>query len=80
MNPIQVTERKLSKPEKESYKTEELQEVIQQYSDLIEHYSLRDPEKTKKYVNLVQELIKKNYQNEIEGEKKIEELQEDIKT
>lgn len=37
--------------------------MIQQYSNLIEYYSLRDPEKTKKYVILVQELIKKNYEN-----------------
>lgn len=35
MNPIQVTERKLSKVEKEYYDKEEVQEMIQQYSELI---------------------------------------------
>lgn len=42
MNPIQATERKLAKLEKKDYKGEELQEVIQKYSELIEYYSLRD--------------------------------------
>ena len=80
MNPIQVTERKLSKSEKESYKTGEVNEMIQQYSDLIEYYSLRDQEKTKKYVGLVQELIKKNYEGEVEPQKELKEMKEDIKT
>ena len=60
MNPIQVTERKLSQSDKE-FKSEDVEQAIKEYSDLIEYYSLRDQEKTKKYVNLVQELIKKNY-------------------
>lgn len=53
--------------------------MIQQYSELIEYYSLRDQEKTKKYVALVQELIKKNYEHENPGPK-LEEMKEDIKT
>ena len=56
MNPIQVTERKLSQSDKE-FKSEDVEQAIKEYSDLIEYYSLRDQEKTKKYVNLVQELI-----------------------
>lgn len=80
MNPIQVTERKLGKPEKESYKTGEVNEMIQQYSDLIEYYSLRDQEKTKKYVGLVQDLIRKNYKGEVEQQKELKEMKEEIKT
>lgn len=52
--------------------------MIQQYSELIEYYSLRDQEKTKKYVALVQELIKKNYEQE--NGPKLEKMEEDIKT
>lgn len=78
MNPIQVTERKLGKAEKETYQKEEVQEMIQQYSELIEYYSLRDQEKTKKYVALVQELIKKNYEQE--NGPKLEKMEEVIKT
>lgn len=63
MNPIQVTERKLNLNDNQ-IKSEDVEQVIKEYSDLIEYYSLRDQEKTKKYVNLVQELIKKNYENQ----------------
>lgn len=83
MNPIQAIERQLSKLEKKAITGEQLQDVIQKYSELIEYYSLRDQEKTKGYVATIQELIKQSY----EGGMKEEEIpqghmrkEEDIKT
>lgn len=73
MNPIQVTERKLAKLEKE-HSPAETKDLIQKYSELIEYYSLRDAEKTKHYVSQVQELIKRSYS---EG---LVEAKEEIKT
>lgn len=84
MNPIQAIERQLTKLEKKNYTGEELQEVIQKYSELIEYYSLRDQEKTKGYVSTIQELIKKSYEVSMKEEEHPHpphpELKEDIKT
>jgi hypothetical protein len=68
MNPIQAIERQLSKLEKKSFKGDELQEIIQKYSELIEYYSLRDQEKTKGYVSTIQELIRQSYESGIKEE------------
>lgn len=64
MNPIQANQRALGKLEKKDLKGEELQTIIQKYSELIEYYSLRDQEKSKRYVSTVQELIRRSFENE----------------
>ena len=68
MNPIQALERQLSKISKKAFQGEELQEIIQKYSELIEYYSLRDQEKSKGYVHAIQELIRENYESAMKEE------------
>jgi hypothetical protein len=83
MNPIQAIERQLSKLDKKAITGEQLQEVIQKYSELIEHYSLRDQEKTKGYVATIQELIRQSYESGMKEEEIPQghmRKEEDIKT
>ena len=83
MNPIQAIERQLSKLDKKNITVEQLQEIIQKYSELIEYYSLRDQEKTKGYVATIQELIKQSYESGMKEEEiphRHIRKEEDIKT